>query len=165
MGNISSKKHKDRPSVIRTDIPDNEASIATATSLNSILVGSNLSSVSSSPGAQNANKSSWNREQSPNNNSLTIQDQNQLTYSSQNQLTDTSILSIGRTLDIDECISRLLEVGMSAKVSKSICFRNSEIVAICQAAQEVFMSQPVSPSALATLHIKISVLDRNQLSG
>ncbi|OAD72803.1 hypothetical protein PHYBLDRAFT_20709 [Phycomyces blakesleeanus NRRL 1555(-)] len=50
--------------------------------------------------------------------------------------------SIAKALDIDECISRLLEVGRDGKVHKSICFRNSEITAICQAAQEVFLSQP-----------------------
>lgn len=71
------------------------------------------------------------------------QDLSQLTVSSQNQLTATSMRSIGSNLDLDECINRLLEVGMSGKISKSVCFRNSEIVAICKAAQEVFMSQPV----------------------
>jgi serine/threonine-protein phosphatase PP1 catalytic subunit len=69
--------------------------------------------------------------------------ENQLTFTSQNQLTATSIRSIGWNLDIDECISRLLDVGSKNKISKSICFRNSEIVAICRAAQEVFLSQPV----------------------
>lgn len=52
--------------------------------------------------------------------------------------------SIGSNLDIDECINRLLEVGMSGKIHKSVCFRNSEIAAICRAAQELFMSQPAS---------------------
>ncbi|KAI9311253.1 Metallo-dependent phosphatase-like protein [Dichotomocladium elegans] len=70
------------------------------------------------------------------------QDLNQLTISSQNQLTTTSIRSIGSNLDIDECIKRLLEVGADGKVHKSVCFRNSEIAAICRAAQEVFLSQP-----------------------
>ncbi|KAI8331030.1 Metallo-dependent phosphatase [Chlamydoabsidia padenii] len=50
--------------------------------------------------------------------------------------------SVGRNLDIDECIDRLLDVGKSTKVSKSLCFKNSEIVAICHAAQEVFANQP-----------------------
>jgi serine/threonine-protein phosphatase PP1 catalytic subunit len=68
----------------------------------------------------------------------------QLTITSQNQLTATSMRSVGWNLDIDECIGRLLEVGRNAKVPKSICFKNSEIVAICHAAQEVFASQPVS---------------------
>lgn len=71
-------------------------------------------------------------------------DYNQLTVSSQNQLTTSSVRSIGSNLDIDECIKRLLEVGMEGKIHKSVCFRNSEIAAICKAAQEVFLSQPVS---------------------
>ena len=67
----------------------------------------------------------------------------QLTVSDQNQLTATSMRSIGSNLDIDECIKRLLDVGMGGKIHKSVCFRNSEIIAICRAAQEVFLSQPV----------------------
>jgi len=47
-----------------------------------------------------------------------------------------------RTLDIDDMISRLLEVGYSGKASKSVCLKNNEITAICQAAREVFLSQP-----------------------
>ncbi|ORZ21623.1 Metallo-dependent phosphatase-like protein [Absidia repens] len=74
--------------------------------------------------------------------SVEEQDANQLTYTSQNQLTATSMRSVGRNLDIDECIDRLLEVGRSGKVSKSICFKNSEIVAICHTVQEVFTNQP-----------------------
>ncbi|KAI8067375.1 serine/threonine-protein phosphatase PP-Z1 [Thamnidium elegans] len=121
MGNIPSKKRKDnRPSIVRSEIPDNELSNATATSVNSILVSSSAISPPYSP----------------------ITDSNQLTFSSQNQLTATSIRSIGWNLDIDECISRLLDAGVKNKVPKSICFRNSEIVAICRAAQEVFLSQP-----------------------
>ncbi|CAO3590120.1 unnamed protein product [Absidia cylindrospora] len=74
--------------------------------------------------------------------SVEEQDASQLTYTSQNQLTATSMQSVGRNLDIDECIDRLLEVGRSGKVSKSICFKNSEIVAICHTVQEVFANQP-----------------------
>lgn len=45
-------------------------------------------------------------------------------------------------LDIDDMIQRLLDVGYTGKVSKSLCIKNQEIVAICQAAREVFLSQP-----------------------
>lgn len=45
-------------------------------------------------------------------------------------------------LDIDDMIQRLLDVGYTGKVSKSLCLKNNEIVAICQAAREVFLSQP-----------------------
>lgn len=170
MGNVpSSKKRKDRPSIIRADVPDNEYSNSTAASINSILVNSSLhrqqqlsqqqqqqQQQAPPPSTENAYQ-----QQQPfpnsipnsiptNNNNVaaneqsvsSTQDLNQLTFSSQNQLTATSIRSIGRNLDIDECISRLLAMGNTSKVSK-LPFRNSEIVAICRAAQEVFMSQPV----------------------
>ncbi|BGP42531.1 serine/threonine protein phosphatase Pzh1 [Rhodotorula kratochvilovae] len=46
------------------------------------------------------------------------------------------------TFDIDDMISRLLDAGYSGKVTKSVCLKNAEITAICQAAREVFLSQP-----------------------
>ena len=45
-------------------------------------------------------------------------------------------------LDIDDIIQRLLDVGYTGKVSKSLCLKNMEINAICQTAREVFLSQP-----------------------
>ncbi|KAF9099608.1 serine/threonine protein phosphatase Pzh1 [Mortierella sp. AD031] len=48
----------------------------------------------------------------------------------------------GKTMDIDDMISRLLDAGYSGKVAKSVCLKNSEILAICQAAREVLLSQP-----------------------
>ncbi|PCH33671.1 phospho protein phosphatase PPZ [Wolfiporia cocos MD-104 SS10] len=47
-----------------------------------------------------------------------------------------------KQLDIDDMIQRLLDVGYTGKVSKSLCLKNAEISAICQAAREVFLSQP-----------------------
>ncbi|KAH9836473.1 phosphoprotein phosphatase PPZ [Rhodofomes roseus] len=47
-----------------------------------------------------------------------------------------------KPLDIDDMIQRLLDVGYTGKVSKSLCLKNTEITAICQAAREVFLSQP-----------------------
>ncbi|KAG8902267.1 serine/threonine protein phosphatase Pzh1 [Tulasnella sp. 403] len=47
-----------------------------------------------------------------------------------------------RTLDIDDMISRLLDVGYTGKVSKSLCLKQSEITLLCLAAREVFLSQP-----------------------
>ncbi|KAI7857281.1 serine/threonine-protein phosphatase PP-Z1 [Circinella umbellata] len=121
MGNINSKKRKERPSIIRTELPDNEYSNATTTSLNSILVTSN-NSLQQPPLPANSVQGN--------------------TTDHQNQLTATSMRSIGSNLDIDECIKRLLDVGLGGKVHKSVCFRNSEIIAICRAAQEVFLTQP-----------------------
>ncbi|KAJ1919701.1 serine/threonine protein phosphatase Pzh1 [Mycoemilia scoparia] len=47
-----------------------------------------------------------------------------------------------KRFNIDDMIFRLLEVGFSGKVNKSVCLRNSEIMAVCHAAREVFLSQP-----------------------
>ncbi|KAF9188339.1 hypothetical protein BGZ51_000659 [Haplosporangium sp. Z 767] len=48
----------------------------------------------------------------------------------------------GSGIDIDDMISRLLDAGYSGKISKSICLKNSEILSICHAARDVFLSQP-----------------------
>ncbi|KAG5647969.1 hypothetical protein DXG03_007003 [Asterophora parasitica] len=47
-----------------------------------------------------------------------------------------------KQLDLDDMISRLLDVGYTGKVSKSLCLKNTEITAICMAARDVFLSQP-----------------------
>ncbi|KAJ2767035.1 serine/threonine protein phosphatase Pzh1 [Coemansia nantahalensis] len=47
-----------------------------------------------------------------------------------------------KQFSVDDMIFRLLEAGFSGRVSKSVCLRNSEIVAVCQAAREVFLAQP-----------------------
>ncbi|CAO0801835.1 unnamed protein product [Mucor circinelloides] len=169
MGNVHSKKHKRRPSVIRadSDIPDNEHSNTTATSMNSILVNHNNSSNTGNPNPTDMSqqhqpdarneaypfpnamspRNTTENTQSPGNdyedlNQDTVMSANQISLSSQNQLTTSSAQSFGKNLDVDECINRLIEVGTSGKVTKSICFRNSEIVAICKAVLDVFMSQP-----------------------
>lgn len=117
MGNVVSKRRKNaRPSVVRTEMLENETATSTATSLHSILVNQKL-------------KNDINSTHS--------------TAYSKDQKTATTIRSIGWNLDIDECIHRLLVVGRANRVSKSICFRNSEIVAICRAARQVFLNQPV----------------------
>lgn len=47
-----------------------------------------------------------------------------------------------RSIDVDDYIQRLLDVGYTGKVSKSLCLKNPEIVAICQASRDIFLSQP-----------------------
>ncbi|KAG9255975.1 calcineurin-like phosphoesterase [Emericellopsis atlantica] len=47
-----------------------------------------------------------------------------------------------KDIDIDDFIKRLLDAGYAGKVTKSVCLKNAEIVAICQRAREVFLSQP-----------------------
>ena len=47
-----------------------------------------------------------------------------------------------RSLDVDDMIQRLLDVGYTGKVSKSLCLKNSEITAVCLAARDIFLSQP-----------------------
>ncbi|KDN38326.1 phospho protein phosphatase PPZ [Tilletiaria anomala UBC 951] len=46
-----------------------------------------------------------------------------------------------RTFDIDDMISRLIEAGYASKIPKP-ALKNAEITAVCQAAREVFLSQP-----------------------
>ncbi|RCH91328.1 serine/threonine protein phosphatase Pzh1, partial [Rhizopus stolonifer] len=134
MGNGISKKYKSRPSIIRSESEqqiENEHSNTTATSMNSILVNHSEKAIpnsfSSSPMPIPTEKPTT---------------QETVTSFNENQLTTSSTQSFGKNLDIDECIHRLIEVGTSGKVSKSICFRTSEIIAICRAVQEVFLSQP-----------------------
>jgi serine/threonine-protein phosphatase PP1 catalytic subunit len=47
-----------------------------------------------------------------------------------------------KVLDIDNMISRLLEAGYSGKVTKSPPLKVAEIMSVCSAAREVFLSQP-----------------------
>ncbi|RIA97038.1 Metallo-dependent phosphatase-like protein [Glomus cerebriforme] len=47
-----------------------------------------------------------------------------------------------KSLEIDDMIQRLISAGYSNKVSKSVPLKNAEIHAICQAAREIFLSQP-----------------------
>lgn len=47
-----------------------------------------------------------------------------------------------RTIDLDDMITRLLDAAYAGKVTKAVCLKNAEIMAICTAAREVFLSQP-----------------------
>lgn len=47
-----------------------------------------------------------------------------------------------KSIDLDDMISRLLDAGYSTKVTKTVCLKNAEIVAICTAARELLLSQP-----------------------
>lgn len=75
---------------------------------------------------------------------------NQSTVQSINQLTATSVASMSSssnstaTVQIDDCIQRLLDVGRTSKVSRQLCLSKAEVHAICRAAMEVFLSQPVT---------------------
>jgi len=59
-------------------------------------------------------------------------------------LSSSPAMGIGalRSIDLDEMITRLLDAGYSAKVTKAVCLKNAEITAICTAAREVLLSQP-----------------------
>jgi serine/threonine-protein phosphatase PP1 catalytic subunit len=46
------------------------------------------------------------------------------------------------SLDVDDFIQRLLDVGYTGKANNALCLKKPEIVAICQAAREIFLSQP-----------------------
>ncbi|KAK0734407.1 Metallo-dependent phosphatase-like protein [Lasiosphaeria miniovina] len=45
-------------------------------------------------------------------------------------------------IDLDDFIKRLLDAAYAGKVTKSVCLKNAEIVAICTRARECFLSQP-----------------------
>ncbi|MBW0519571.1 hypothetical protein O181_059286 [Austropuccinia psidii MF-1] len=51
-------------------------------------------------------------------------------------------LSSNQSIDIDELINRLLEVGYSTKLSKSVCLKNHEIINISLAVREILLNQP-----------------------
>lgn len=152
MGNqISKKKQKDRNSRI-SEPEDNVYSTNTASSVSSILKGSNPNSLPMPVNRPQSLPASLPnerpRDSGPEFNmngdyGSSPTDQNQLTIQSQSQLTATSFRSIGKTLDIDECIQKLLDVGYSEKISKSFCLKNSEISAICRVASDILLSQPV----------------------
>ncbi|KAE8218835.1 hypothetical protein CF319_g7363 [Tilletia indica] len=58
-----------------------------------------------------------------------------------NNNTTTATTGAVRTFDIDDMISRLLEAGYAPKIPKP-ALKQAEIMAVCQAAREVFLSQP-----------------------
>ncbi|KAI8137761.1 serine/threonine-protein phosphatase PP-Z [Fennellomyces sp. T-0311] len=70
---------------------------------------------------------------------------NQLTVGSINQLTVNSVASYNTAsitpAELDDYIERLLNAGYT-KVTKQLCLKNAEVVAICRAAMEIFLSQP-----------------------
>ncbi len=47
-----------------------------------------------------------------------------------------------KDIDLDDFIKRLLDAAYAGKVTKSVCLKNAEIVAICQRARECLLSQP-----------------------
>ena len=47
-----------------------------------------------------------------------------------------------KTADLDDMIKRLVDAGYAGKVTKTVCLKNAEITAVCQAARELFLSQP-----------------------
>jgi len=51
-------------------------------------------------------------------------------------------ISALRTIDLDDMISRLLDAAYAGKVTKTVCLKNAEIQAICQASRELFLTQP-----------------------
>src|SRR5690606_4218319 len=73
-------------------------------------------------------------------------DEQLLSAATANASTGTSPGAMGmsalKSIDLDDMISRLLDAGYAGKVTKSVCLKNAEIIAVCQAAREVFLSQP-----------------------
>lgn len=58
--------------------------------------------------------------------------------------TGSTAMEIGalKTADLDDFIKRLVDAGYAGKVTKTVCLKNAEITAICNAARELFLSQP-----------------------
>jgi Serine-threonine protein phosphatase N-terminal domain len=165
MGNQTSKRKKQERNNRGYEPEDNVLSTNTASSLSSILKGSGNNHLGSPLPASRPQafpnekpRDNVGDQNSMQEYSTSPMDQNQFTVQSQSQLTATSFRSIGKTLDIDECIQKLLDVGYSDKVLKSFCLKNSEINAICRMVSEIFMSQPVSkPTHLSCTSLAISL--------
>lgn len=47
-----------------------------------------------------------------------------------------------KTIDLNDMIDRLLQAAYSGKITKTVCLKNAEITAICQASRELFLTQP-----------------------
>ena len=73
-----------------------------------------------------------------------VMDPIQRIIESESVKTDSSAVGMSeiRDIDLDDFISRLLDAGYAGKLTKSVCLKNAEIVAICQRAREVLLSQP-----------------------
>ncbi|KAF2691629.1 phospho protein phosphatase PPZ [Lentithecium fluviatile CBS 122367] len=51
-------------------------------------------------------------------------------------------ISALKSMDLDDMIQRLLDAAYTGKVTKTVCLKNAEIMAICTAVREVFLGQP-----------------------
>ncbi|OCK85197.1 serine/threonine-protein phosphatase PP-Z [Lepidopterella palustris CBS 459.81] len=51
-------------------------------------------------------------------------------------------ISALKAIDLDDMIQRLLDAAYTGKVTKTVCLKNAEIFAICQASREIFLNQP-----------------------
>ena len=47
-----------------------------------------------------------------------------------------------KTADLDDMIKRLIDAGYAGKLTKTVVLKNAEITAVCNAARELFLSQP-----------------------
>jgi hypothetical protein len=54
--------------------------------------------------------------------------------------------------DIDSCIQRLLAVGKTKHIGRSLCLTEPEVIAICRYAYNIFLDQPVSCVANGMIH-------------
>ncbi|KOS18939.1 Serine/threonine-protein phosphatase PP-Z [Escovopsis weberi] len=62
--------------------------------------------------------------------------------STKNEANSAVAMADIRDMELDDYIKRLLDAAYAGKVTKSVCLKNAEIVAICQRAREVLLSQP-----------------------
>lgn len=74
---------------------------------------------------------------------LTLNPVNEGTDSKSEETSNNNVsMSDIKDIDLDDFIKRLLDAGYTGKVTKSVCLKNAEIIAICQRARECFLSQP-----------------------
>lgn len=85
-------------------------------------------------------------------NDLSLDDNDNLRTNLDGQPTDTDskMKKITKSIDIDDAIQKLLDVGYSSKRTKNVRLKTSEITQICYMTREIFLSQPtlleLSPS-------------------
>jgi serine/threonine-protein phosphatase PP1 catalytic subunit len=58
------------------------------------------------------------------------------------------------SIDLDDIISRLLDMGYTTKVAKTVCLNDTDITTICRLAHELLLSEPV----LLELHAPVKLV-------
>ncbi|CAG8727939.1 6499_t:CDS:2, partial [Rhizophagus irregularis] len=136
MGNSSSKKHSLSPVNLIVD------ELAVDTNPNNNILTNSEDSSPSSPMESILLRPNGNND-SHNNATETNDSNGQMPTPGQNNaFTLVTGNDYVKSLEVDDMIQRLIVAGYSNKVSKSVPLKSAEIHAICQAARDIFLSQP-----------------------